>query len=397
MLSLRACGARLVLCLALGGCADSPASVRLRTDTTTVLPIRGLWKVRGVGDAVAPAVDDSSAFFVGTDHRVVAIDKRTGRIRWTSAQTHTAGPSGGNGLFVVGSLVVYPDYELYAFERRTGTIVWTFRDTATLGAGYFLLAADSTRIFAGSYDGVAYAVSALNGHLAWKSSLATDSQRTVVRFPVVSGGRVAFTYQRTSGLQTGGVALLDAVTGAVRWRTELPPEFAGLTSGGWGRVAFVGDLLVASSADGRIHGLDTATGTIRWSSQRPVGLPATAGDYRSLVSASAVVIASSGEGFLSGLDGGTGTLLWTLSPNRGSVLDLMTERGGTVYLVYLTGQLASIQGGNGIANWSTAIRDADYFLTFPAIDSTMVFVSRDRKSTRLNSSHLRLSRMPSSA
>ena len=45
----------------------------------------------------------------------------------------------------------------------------------------------------------------------------------------------------------------------------------------------------------------------------------------------------------------------------------------------------------------TAAVTEDAFITFRVIDNALHGYGLDRKSTRLNSSHLRLSRMPSSA
>lgn len=352
------------------GCAGLASLLGLDEPATSS---RVVWYYQATGDQLAPAIDDSSAFFASTAHQVFAIDRPKGSARWTSTQARS-GFAPGYELLVVNDVVLYPDYDVYAFDRRTGVLRWRFRDSTTTGAGYFRLSTDSTRVYAGSVSGYAYAMDAATGAQAWRTRIATDTFYTKVVNPVVNAGLVVVTYPRGPGVSTGGVAALDALTGAVRWQRELPPAGAGQPSGGVGRAVFYGSLVIVSSGDGRIYGLDRFTGTTVWVTTRAPWMGALVGDIRFLVLVGDIVAASSTNQSITGLDAATGVERWTVNPGRGSILDQMSVSDSTLYLAFLTYQVASIDARRGRVNWLSSATTDGEFSTFPAIAETALYV-----------------------
>ena len=353
------------------GCAGLAAI--LGVDGGSSASQRVIWRYPAAANLIAPAIDDSLAFFASMAHQVIALDRRTGSHRWASVQA-LSGFAPGEELLVVNDLVLFPDYDVYAFDRRTGALKWRFRDSTTTGAGYFRLSTDSTRVYAGSASGYAYAIDASTGIRRWRTRIATDTFYTKVRNPVVNAGLVVVTYGRGPGVGTGGVAALDAVTGAVRWQRELPPEGAGQPSGGMGSAVFYGSLVIASSGDGRIYGLDRATGSIVWTTPRAPWMGPIVGDIRHLVLCGDIVAASSTDQSITGLDAATGSLRWQVNPERGSILDEMTVSDSTLYVAFLTFQVASVNCRRGRVNWLTSASVDGEFWIFPAVGDSAIYV-----------------------
>ncbi|MBI2796319.1 MAG: PQQ-binding-like beta-propeller repeat protein [Gemmatimonadetes bacterium] len=335
---------------------------------------RVAWKYNVLGELTVPAFDDSLAFFAAANHQVFALDKRTGAARWASPP-YNGGIAPGTALVVIGDVVVYPDYDIYAFDRATGALRWVFRDGPEGNVGHGALDRDGTRVYAGSTNGFAFAIGGTDGHLAWKSTVATDTTPTRVFDPMVDGDLVAVVYTRATNPVSGGVAALERSTGAVRWRRELLPATPGQPSGGWNRAGFSGALVIVPSTNGSVHAFDRITGDEVWKRDRPAALRPTEGDDQRLVVANGVVVvASAGLTTLSGLDAATGAQLWQRSPGRGSIVSPMTAVGDVVYLTYLSGQLSAVNAQNGATLWEVSVGAQDPLWMSPAADTSYLFV-----------------------
>src|SRR5438309_2231537 len=122
----------------------------------------------------APAVADSTVYFGTLDHAAVALDVRTGAVRWRSSTGETLGENPGRNVLVVGGLLVVPDIGIHAFDRTTGASRWHFHPASGDQPGRFAIATDGTTIFAGSAAGFAYAINASTGTPVWSDVLAVD-------------------------------------------------------------------------------------------------------------------------------------------------------------------------------------------------------------------------------
>lgn len=330
---------------------------------------RIVWRYPQAAAIASPAVDDSAVFYKAADNRVIAVNKRTGAFRWSSASTG-AGQTTGHALLVAGAFVVSPDGAIFAFDRRTGAAAWTYSDGPSGGGGYTTLSTDSVRVFAGSVTGYAYAVDLATGNLAWKTLIATNTSQTNVYDPIVDAGLVVATFRRLEGPRgfTGGIVALNATTGSIVWQRELLPASPGLPSGGYGRAAFFGTLVIVSSADGRVYGLDRATGNNVWVYSQPAQA-----DFSPLVVAGNTVVVAPVDESLFGLDASTGTFRWLVNPHHGSTASSMTVADGVVYVPFGTGQLGAVDPTAGQILWSTTRSDSLFFWKYPAIDATRVY------------------------
>jgi outer membrane protein assembly factor BamB len=107
--------------------------------------------------------------------------------------------------------------------------------------------------------------------------------------PIVAaaGGLVAAGYSVYRIPTIGGVVVLDAATGRIRWRTEFPRQAPMVPTNRTGGPVLVDDMLVASAGDGNVYAFDLATGAIRWTFPRLDGpcrtaTPTTARSHRSV-------------------------------------------------------------------------------------------------------------------
>jgi eukaryotic-like serine/threonine-protein kinase len=173
-------------------------------------------------------------------------------------------PAVAHGMVYVGS----SDHRLYAVDERSGALRWKFETGSRVAASP---AVDALRVYFGSYDGNFYALDAATGKLAWK--FATQGERrfaarhlhgalpetevmpdpfdVFLSSPALGANLVYF------GSGDGNVYALEAATGELRWSFHT------------GNVvhaspALANGLLYVGSWDSNFYALDAATGKERW-------------------------------------------------------------------------------------------------------------------------------------
>jgi outer membrane protein assembly factor BamB len=190
-------------------------------------------------NARVPGTDGELVAFAADSHRV--------RIRW---RLHL-GPTESSPL-VAGGLVYVGDWrgKVYAVDRLTGKVRWTF---ATGGKIKGSAALAGGRVFIGSYDGHVYALDARTGRLRWRASAQPrfGSTGTFYATPAVAFGRVYV------GSTDGKVYSFGATSGRLLWSQG---------TGGYvySSAAVSGRLVLVGSYDHRFYALDAATGDVRW-------------------------------------------------------------------------------------------------------------------------------------
>jgi outer membrane protein assembly factor BamB len=168
---------------------------------------------------------------------------------------------------------------------------------------------------------------------------------------------VAAAYTRFSAPPRGGLAVMDAATGRVRWNRAFPPPDDGLLGTNWaGGPVFLGDVVVASSGDGNVRGFDLETGEVRWTIPKLDGrllFPIAAEhDFRALAVDGDVLISSSSTGVVVGYDAATRQERWRyFAAGLGSAAFRISAGNGRVYVPYLNGQLVSIDAASGRERW----------------------------------------------
>ena len=217
MATLREC---LVVVVA-GLCAGGHAAAQGTPPDPTPL-----WHVKGTGSGT-PVYQGDTAYFLSDDRQVSAVDVETGDVRWT---TPTGVPgydaffgtgTAGTALALAESTVVAGDWDIVGFDRATGTRRWTYEAPAGDGPGLFLGPHHEGVVYTGSPGGRAYAIDAASGRLRWMTTVVEGHMTSVFR-PVVDRDRVVVGYSTYVNPNVGGLAMLEAATGRLRWRSEFP-------------------------------------------------------------------------------------------------------------------------------------------------------------------------------
>lgn len=375
-----AAAAGAVLAAAAG--AAQPAGMPPAGPTTAVV-----WSVDGAAYGI-PASDGDTAYFLSKDRAVVAIDAAAGKLRWRTDtgitnRNHFFGlTTAGNAVRVSGSTVVAGDWDVVGFDRASGARRWVFEAAFGDAPGLYLGDATTDTIFTGSAMARVYAIDTLSGRLRWTRAVVEPTGvQTSVYEPILVGNRLAVGYTTHGVPATGGVAMLDADTGRIRWRTPFPAAKAPLApSARGGGPVLAGDVLIASSADGVIHALDVETGELVWllppvTGPFPMIAPSNAIDYRALTASGQTLIAGSSTGIVTAYDLETRRTLWTSNGNYwGSTSFSIAADDRLAYVPYFGGTLIALDVRTGEERWRYGGFDKG-FLWAPVPAGDRVFAS----------------------
>jgi outer membrane protein assembly factor BamB len=361
------CAVFLVAVCAVGG--PPVAAVRQAVPTRVWhLPDRG----RGPAD-----VDETSAYFLTRTHEVLAVDAASGVVRWRRPTYEEGDLVSAISLLVGGASVVVGDYNLLAFDSRTGSLRWRFIPAEGYGPGIYLGAIAGGAALAGSPSGHVYAVDVESGALRWSTAVASN---TTIYAPVAAGDFVAAGFTEFTAPTRGGVVLLSADNGRVRWKRSFPaPEDALLSTNSAGGPVIHGDVVIASSGDGRIYGFDITTGELRWTIPRvsgPSPFPTAADhDFRPLALAGNLLVAGSLTGQIVAFELPTRAERWRFLATRlGSTAFRIAAADDVVYLPFANGQLVALTVGDGVERWRIGDWTSGY-LWPPAVRGPTLFLS----------------------
>ncbi|HEU4640839.1 MAG TPA: PQQ-binding-like beta-propeller repeat protein, partial [Gemmatimonadaceae bacterium] len=224
-----------------------------------------LWRVTNAESVpVNPAFDGGTVYFGSGTHEVIAVDGRTGTVRWRHATELTGGQTAGFNVVVAADVVAMGDIDVYAFDRRTGAPRWRFQAADLDETGTRSLAADAQTIYAASLRGRVYALDARTGQPRWVTDLAQGDTATASFDPIVADGVVYVGTKAFSSHATGRFVALDVATGSIRWAYNFTPEHAGQYAGCFGGAVVWGQLVIVGQEDGRIFAFDRATGSVVW-------------------------------------------------------------------------------------------------------------------------------------
>jgi outer membrane protein assembly factor BamB len=347
-----------------------PAATSQQTVPTRVwhLPDEG----RGPADA-----DETSAYFLTKSHEVLAVDAATGVVRWRRPTFEEGDTVSGISLLVAGQSVVVGDYNLLAFDCRTGSLRWRFIPAEGYGPGIYLGAVAGGVALTGSPSGHVYAVDVDSGALRWSTAVASN---TTIYAPVAAGEVVAAGFTEFTAPTRGGVVLLSADTGRVRWKRSFPvPDDPLLSTNSAGGPVFFGETVIASGGDGRIHAFDVTSGELRWTLPRVSGaspFPMAADhDFRPLALTGNLLVAGSLTGQIVAFELPSRTERWRFLATRlGSTAFRIAAVDDVVYLPFVNGQLVALAGGDGVERWRIGDWTSGY-LWPPAVRGPTLFLS----------------------
>lgn len=378
----------MVVLIAAAGAASAGVFAAQPSNVPTPGPTASVvWHLPG--ESVGrPTHDDDTAYFLSKSREVVALRTDTGAVRWRtgtgvrSTDAIFGDTTAGTAVRLAGETVVAGDWDVVGFDRRTGRRRWTYEAPGGDGPGLFLGATAGEIVYTGSPDGRMYAIDAARGRLVWTTRVVdTPGVRSTVFDPVVDGDLVAATYSTYDVPGVGGVAVLDAASGRVRWRTEFPkPREAWQSTIRAGGPVWVDDMLVAAATDGNIYAFDAATGGVRWAFPRLEGpfssaIASTDIDQRALVRAGRVVVAGSTTGLVVAYDVDTRRERWRHDAGYwGSTTFSLAADDRLVYLPFFGGFLVAVDLVSGQEQW----RFGDFrmgFLWAPAPHGDRVYAS----------------------
>jgi outer membrane protein assembly factor BamB len=316
---------------------------------------RVAWRTAGRGWNVTPATDGERVFFGSRDHEVVALDRATGAQRWRSRTPVATEYTEGFNIVIAGDIVAIADVQVYAFNRRTGDAAWSFGGADGDQPGLTSIASDDATIYTPSFLNRVYAIDAVTGTQRWMTQLPGDAMSGSFR-PTIRDGAVFAGIKRFGNPTSGGLAALDAATGAVRWVKEFEPDYPGALYGCLGYSVFYGSTVIVASEDGRIYALDLATGAVKWIAPRVHATPPATGgmyaDTRPLVVVGDVIVAASLSGVLVGIDAATGAERWR--HGTGFVFPLGNVLGsndGDAIVVQSGGDIVIVDAATGVERW----------------------------------------------
>lgn len=211
------------------------------------------------------------------------------------------------------------------------------------------------------------------GGLRWRARLDGPIQGT----PAVTKTRVY------AGTTRGTLYALDRETGDVQWQYD-----AGSSIGS--SPAIAAGLAIVATRDGRIHGVETADGRRRWSTEPVVEQPFPWGHESGDIYLSSPVVAGTAlfvgrpDGTVARLDLGSGNIRWT-TRTEGRVRSSPAYAGGVVYAGSADGSVYALDAASGTIIWrfdtdgrSLESKNFGYdrrtIQSSPAIDSATVYI-----------------------
>ncbi len=346
-----------------------------------------------------PAVDAERVYFLSKRHELVAVARDSGVEEWRASLGSGTPLTAGTTVLIATGTVVAGDGDVFGFDRTTGARKWRFTLAQDDAPGRYLGASSGDLVLTGSRSGRVYGIDAESGALRWASPLLADH---ALVYPPVAGRGEATSDNETDGAEVGwaastaggghhergererreedvtggqrtvaatytdfsttprkgGIVLLDAALGSVRWRTTFPRRVVEIAAGSVGSPALAGSIVAAASSDGTVYGFERHSGAIVWTVP-PVGSHDPAGDgaprvedVRALAYASGTLVATSLTGTLVAVDPRNGRERWrSVSPLDGSIAFAAVTDGRAAYLPHVAGWLVKVDLADGVAQW----------------------------------------------
>jgi outer membrane protein assembly factor BamB len=305
------------------------------------VPAEVVWHVPGEGRGT-PAVYGHTAFFLSKRHELIALDVRTGQVKWRR-QTHGPGDTtAGTSVVVTPTEVIAGDGGLIAFSHA-GVERWRSQASNFGNAGVYLGESAGGVLVAGSSVGRLWALDARWGSVRWSLEV-TKKRSTTVFAPIVADRIVVAPFTASDDLGSGGLVAADLATGRQIW----------LRSGAFaGGPLVAGALVLAAQRDGTIHAFDRHSGARQWSIPSYATEPAGVQELRTLALAGRSLIASSLTGLVTAYDLTTRRERWRRTPMAASIVFGMTSDGHTIYVPHLSGRLVALRAADGVERWRT--------------------------------------------
>lgn len=234
-----------------------------------------------------PTAAGDTVYVGGSNHRLYALDVKTGRRRW-EFQTQDkiwSSPAVTKDTVYIGSL----DHRLYAVDTSTGARRWEFLAGGAVASSPLVV---QDTVYIGAADNKLYALDATTGAVRWTFTAGNWFWTR----PAVSEGVLY------AGSLDHRVYALDLRTGKEVW----PQPFQEADQPIVAAPVVVGDIVVVAAGDGTVYGLDTRAGRKLWSYAVPNQIPVYSNITTDGVAAYVVAL----DNYLYALDVRSGQELW---------------------------------------------------------------------------------------
>lgn len=294
-----------------------------------------LWKRKGLGSIGASMAEHRENLLVGSGSWLLALDRETGDERWRV----DLGGSVGGRIVLTGTVAIVPvrPNAFAAIDAASGRALWRLKrptpEGITLrGQAAPAIDAGRNRVFLGFSDGALVAASLDRGDTLWTQALATATQAfpDIDAQPVILGSGESI----LAASYAGGLAKIEAKTGRIEWRRDVPRITAMAPSGS--------SIVVASDGDGQVLGLIPDQGTVRWRFRFSRGSPT-----EPISIGRGMVVVGSSLGPLAVLDAISGKPLQLVAPGSGASVP-PAFRDPDLALLSNKGLLLALRYGEGI-------------------------------------------------
>jgi outer membrane protein assembly factor BamB len=172
---------------------------------------RELWRFKTAPIESTPLLRNNTLYVGSWDHKVHAIDARTGRQKWAFEADNQVNTS---AAYWRGTIYIASDGgTLYALDAGTGKLRWSAQSNSTFGSREFWYATPTVaygRVFIGNTDGTMYSFGAKSGKLLWARPLGS----------YIYGAAGVYERKVFVGTYDGKFYALDAATGDTDWQIE---------------------------------------------------------------------------------------------------------------------------------------------------------------------------------
>jgi len=261
-------------------------------------------------------------------------------------------PAFGSRVVHSAGVVMTGDTELVGLDAANGQRRWTRTPESGRDPGVYLGYARDGTLYTGSADGYLLALDAATGRQRWTKRVSDGPVLAPSSGP---SGTVLASFTDHQHPRRGGVIVVND-DGGERWRhVLLPVADVGLDSGAAGAPVACGDVVVAVSEEGTLHGFDARSGQVRWVIARRsaggLGGATSSKDYRPATCADQTLVAGSLTGEISAYDLRTRKERWRTVPLPSSVAFGLAADERAVYVPYLSGHLLALRIRDGTELW----------------------------------------------
>ncbi len=225
------------------------------------------------GTRSTPTIDGDALYALGSDGDLVALDVRTGQVRWKkNLRTDFGGEPGTWGyaespLVDGDALVVTPGgrTSLVALNKKTGDVIWRSVVPGGEAAGYASIAIVQTgavKQYVTFLQKGVVGVDARTGAFLWRDNRTADGSAANIPTPVVSGSGV---YNATN---QGGGALVKLAVAAGKVTAQPAYHERRLPGSNGGSVVIDGYLYGTNATS--LLCVEFATGAVKWQ-ERGIG------------------------------------------------------------------------------------------------------------------------------